>query len=848
MALLLARLGRFAARRAWVVIVAWAVLLGGGVAAFLAFGGTLATNVTIPGTQTQLVGDEIAEELGGQSTGTANVVFSTDDGSAFTDEQRTGIADLLAQIGEVDTVETTVDPFDTQQQRADQAAQLDASAAEIQSGQQQLDAGQAQLDAGQAELDASRDQLDAALAQAAGTPLEAQLLAQQQQLEAGQQQLDDQQAQLDQGQADLDAGAAQLEAGQTLLDAADALQFVAADDSAAIGIIQFSTSAYEVPAEDKAAIVEAIEGADIDGVTVDASAELTTNVSDLVGPAEIIGVVVAAIVLLVMLRALLPAMLPIVASLIGIGVGVTTALALSGVVEMTSITPVLGVMLGLAVGIDYTLFIVNRHRTQLRRGLDVRESIALANGTSGTAVVFAGSTVVIALLALNVTGIGFLGVMGSVGAWCVAVAVLIAVSLTPAALSLIGMRVLTRKERAAAQAAQSAPVAAEHPKPMRSGLAVLRVALAIAALAVIAIPALSMRLGLPDGSAEPQDSTQYAAYQTTAAEFGEGLNGPLVVSARLDAPMADDEVVTTQADIAEQLLDVADVEAVAPVGVGEDDDFLVFQLMPAEGPASVSTEQLVHALRDLTPIDGVESYGVAGTASGNIDLSETIGDALPTYVAIVIGLSFLILLVVFRSILVPLVATAGFALSLFAALGAVTAVYQWGWLGDLFGVHDPGPVLSFAPVVITGVLFGLAMDYQLFLVSGMREAFVHGSRAKEAVVAGLRNGAPVVTAAAIIMISVFGGFVFSHMSMVRPFGFGLAIGVLFDAFVVRMVLIPAAMHLLGRSAWWIPRWLDRILPNVDVEGSSLERDAGRQAHPTTAELAAQEVRSAPTKG
>lgn len=844
MALLLARLGRFAARRAWVVIAAWIVILAGGVAAFLGFGGTLATNVTIPGTQTQLVGDEIAEELGGQSTGTANVVFSTDDGSALTDAQREGIADLLGEIGEVGSVETTVDPFETQQQRADQAAQLDASADELEAGRQQADAGQAQLDAGQAELDANRAQLDAALQQAAGTPLEAQLLAQQQELEAGQAQLDAQQAELDAGLAEIDAGSSQLEAGQTLLEAADALQFVAADESAAIAVIQFDVSAYEVPAEDKSEIVEIIEGADIDGVTVDASAELTTNVSDLVGPAEIIGVAVAAIVLLVMLRGLLPAMLPIVSSLIGVGVGVTTALALSGVVEMTSITPVLGVMLGLAVGIDYTLFIVNRHRTQLRRGLDVRESIALANGTSGTAVVFAGSTVVIALLALNVTGIGFLGVMGSVGAWCVAVAVLIAISLTPAALSLMGAKVLTRKERARVQAS---PAAVEHPKPMRSGVAVLRVVIAVAALAVIAIPALSMRLGLPDGSAEPQDSTQYAAYQTTADEFGEGLNGPLVVSARLDAPMAEDEVVTTQADVAEQLLGVDDVEAVAPVGVGEDDDFLVFQLMPAEGPASVSTEQLVHALRDLTPIDGVEEYGVAGTASGNIDLSETIGGALPAYVAIVIGLSFLILLLVFRSILVPLIATIGFALSLFAALGAVTAVYQWGWLGEVFGVHDPGPVLSFAPVVITGVLFGLAMDYQLFLVSGMREAFVHGSRAKEAVIVGLRGGAPVVTAAAIIMISVFGGFVFSHMAMVRPFGFGLAIGVLFDAFVVRMLLIPAAMHLLGRSAWWIPGWLDRILPNVDVEGSSLERDGGRAAHPTTAELAAAEVRSAPTR-
>jgi len=266
------------------------------------------------------------------------------------------------------------------------------------------------------------------------------------------------------------------------------------------------------------------------------------------------------------------------------------------------------------------------------------------------------------------------------------------------------------------------------------------------------------------------------------------------------------------------------VVAVLPIAVSEDSDFLAFQVIPEGGPSSESTEQLVHDLRDSSPLEDGTVLGVAGSASGNIDISEKLASVLPIYLLVVAGLSILILIVVFRSLLVPIIATAGFVLSLFAAFGAVTAVYQWGWFGNLFGVHDPGPILSFLPIMMTGILFGLAMDYQLFLASGMRESYVHGLPARTAVVAGLRHGRAVVTAAAIIMVSVFGGFIFSHIAMIRPVGFALAIGVLLDAFVVRMVIVPSLMHLTGDAAWWLPKWLDRILPNVDVEGSALERE------------------------
>ncbi|WP_309712163.1 MMPL family transporter, partial [Pseudolysinimonas sp.] len=539
---------------------------------------------------------------------------------------------------------------------------------------------------------------------------------------------------------------------------------------------------------------------------------------------------VAALVLVVMLGALIPASLPLVSSILGVGVAVAGSLAFSGVVEMASVTPVLGVMLGLAVGIDYTLFIINRHRRQLKDGADVTESIALANGTAGNAVVFAGATVVIALLALNVTGIPFLGVMGTVAAVCVLIAVLVAVTFTPALLGLVGMRVLSKRARAKIGHLDHLP---SPPKPMPTWRAMVAVVAAVGILLVAAVPALSLRLGLPDGSSEPEDSTQYRAYTIVAEEFGAGTNGTLVVTAEPanavdpDDPLA---VTTLQVQIEDVLMAQNDVVAVSPAGVADDGELLAFRVVPIDGPSSVSTEELVTALRGLSPIDtanGEAVLGVAGAASGNIDISQTIADALPIYLTIVIGLSLIILVIVFRSILVPLIATGGFLLSLFAALGAVTAIYQWGWLGEIFGVHDPGPVLNFAPIILTGVLFGLAMDYQLFIGSGMREAFVHGAPARTAVTIGVRNARAVVIAAAIIMISVFGGFVFSHLAMVRPLGFGMAVGVLFDAFVVRLLLMPALMHLLGRSAWWLPKWLDRILPDVDVEGASLERPALR---------------------
>lgn len=791
MAELLYRLGKWSARRAWVILAAWAAILAiAGVGFALGFKG-IVSSFEIPGTASSVVIEELERELPDFSGASGTVVFHTTDGSVFTDAQRERIGGLIDDADGLPDVASVVNPFETEQQRADRVEELEQARA-------QLDAGRAQLDAAQQQLDAARAQLTDAQALAA---------------------LDAQQTELDSSRAELEAQAEQLANGTELLNLSSGIRLVSEDGTTALVSVAFTEPRTALSEGSKEAVMEHFRAEPIVGVEVEFSSDISQGVPEVLGVGEIVGVAIAAIVLLVMLGTVIAAALPLVTAVVGVGVGVLTALSFSGVVQMASVTPVLGVMLGLAVGIDYALFIVNRHRRQLRQGAEVVESIALANGTAGNAVLFAGSTVIVALLALNVTGIPFLGVMGSVGALCVAIAVLIAVTLTPALLRLAGLRVLNRRARAEIGHPRHQ---ASKAKPMGTVRAIATILVGAAALLALASPAMSMRLGLPDGSSEPRDSSAYRAYTLTETAFGEGVNGTLLVTAELPDELDDAELIETQAEIAGTIADLNDVVAVAPIAVSDDGRLAAFQVVPEHGPNSESTEQLVRDLRQLPPIDGIP-IGVAGQAAINIDISENLAGVLPLYLAVVVGLSLVIMIVVFRSLLVPIIATGGFILSLFATFGALVAVFQWGWLGDLFGVANPGPILSFLPVILVGILFGLAMDYQLFLTSGMREAFVHGSTARVAVAEGFRAGRSVVIAAGMIMVAVFGGFVFSDSVMIRSLGFGLAFGILVDAFVVRMLLVPAIMHLLGRAAWWLPRWLDRILPNVDVEGAALER-------------------------
>ncbi|MEX0159754.1 MULTISPECIES: MMPL family transporter [unclassified Microbacterium] len=825
MAALLYRLGSFAARKAWTVIVSWVVILGLGVGAFLTLGGTLSNSFDIPGTASGAVTDQLAEKLPDTAGGTGTVVYQTTDGSAFTEQQKQEISDLASSAEDLDGVASVIDPFDAQQQQAVQAQDLADGKDQIDGGRAQLDAGQTQLDDGRTQLDAGLEQLTTARSQAeaGGAPAE-QLAALDAQIAAlnGQlTELDAQQKTIDESRDELDANAEKVDLGSTLLDLTNGIGVVSEDGSTAIVNVSFEDPRLELSEEVKQGTIEHFDSSPIDGVEVNFGTDIAQGVPEIFGVGEAIGLAFAAVVLIVMLGTLIGAALPIVTAVVGVGVGVTASLAFSGVVDMASVTPVLGVMLGLAVGIDYSLFIVNRHRKQLLNGVPVRESIGLATGTSGTAVVFAGTTVIVALLALNVTGVPFLGLMGTVGAVCVAVAVLVAITLAPAILGLVGTRLLSGKARATI----GQPHAAGKPvKQMSTLRAIVTVLVSVIALLIVAIPSMSMRLGLPDGASEPSDSTSYRAFHIVDEQFGEGANGPLLVTATLDDAVSDDDLLATQVEIAQTLSDQDDVVGVAPIATSDDNTLLAFQVLPAEGPNSASTEKLVQDIRALPQLDGGITLGVAGQAATNIDISEALAGVLPLYLVVVVGLSLLIMIVVFRSLLVPIIATGGFVLSLFATYGLIVAVFQWGWGAEIIGLHSTGPILSFLPVILVGILFGLAMDYQLFLASGMREAYVHGASARDAVAQGFRAGRSVVVAAALIMVSVFGGFIFSESTIIRSIGFGLAFGVLLDAFVVRMLLMPALMHLLGRSAWWLPRWLDRILPNVDMEGAALERD------------------------
>lgn len=828
MASFLYRLGKFSYRRRWLVISLWlAVLVAvGGSAA--AFHGTMSNNFTIPGTETQQMADKLKEALPESSGGSASVVFEAGE-SGFDQAKKDAVAAALTKLQDLPEVQAVVNPFTTQEQ-------VDNGAAGIAAGEAKAAEGKALLDATGAQLAASEQQLNAAAQQLAASGLtpaqiDAQLGQQRAELAAGKEKFDA-------GTKEAAAGAATLALSKRQIEASQGIRFVSADNKAAVAQVQFKTSINAVDPAVRQEVQDIVHAVSSAGVTAYASKEITEDVSEIFGIAEIIGIAVAALVLILMLGTLIAAGLPLVMALIGVAVGVGGTFALTSVIDMSSISPMLALMLGLAVGIDYSLFIVNRHRTQLLAGMDGEESAALATGTSGNAVLFAGLTVIIALAALVVPGLPFLAVMGVAAAATVAVAVVVALTLTPAVLALIGRRLISKRAwaKAATHNAEPGHEAADRElEEKRSsggwGGLVTRhpwVALIVSflLLGALALPAAQLRLALPDGGSEPVDSQAFKAYDLTRSSFGEGVTGPIIVVGEFPEGLSENDAKNKQYDVADQLRSVDNVVAAVPVALSEDRKTAVFQVIPSEGPASAGTVQVVSDLRakgtSIKSDLGV-GIGLTGQTAGNIDVSEKLGAALPPYLAIVVGLSLILLLLVFRSIVVPLLATGGFLLSLAAAFGAVVAVYQWGWLGAVFDVANPGAVLSFLPIILIGVLFGLAMDYQVFITSGMRESFMHGESAKHAVRSGFSHAAAVVTAAAIIMVSVFSGFIFSHLTMVRPLGFAMAFGVLIDAFVVRMTIVPAVMYLLGEKAWWLPKWLGRILPDVDVEGAKLNR-------------------------
>ncbi|MEU7009104.1 MMPL family transporter [Streptomyces sp. NPDC046332] len=625
-------------------------------------------------------------------------------------------------------------------------------------------------------------------------------------------------------------------------------------ESPAVSISKDGTTAYmvvtyKVPAmevDDKAhdALDAATEQAREAGLTVEAGGDAVKIEQAMGGTGEQIGILVSAIVLVLTFGSVIAAGMPLITALIGVGIGISGIAALGSTLGLSGTTSTLAMMIGLAVGIDYALFIVSRFRAERAEGRTPEEAAGRAVGTAGSAVVFAGLTVVVALAGLAVVNIPMLTKMGLAAAGTVVVAVLVAITLVPALLGFAPVKVMARKGRLAyavkplsdrkqRRAAKHAAKLARKTKPnlgsrwaghvLRHPVAVLLVG--VVGLGTVAVPAASLELGLPGEGQMSTETTQRRAYDLLSESFGPGFNGPLMVTVQTTGTKGTAEDAKAAGDeIGKALLKTDGVASVSPAAANKAGDTAILNVVPETGPTEKKTEELVRELRD-TAGDLERSTAsrilVTGQPAMFIDFSQTLDDALLPYLGLVVGLAFLLLMVVFRSVLVPLKAALGFLLSVAAALGAVVAVFQWGWLADVFGIDAPGPIMSTMPIFMIGVVFGLAMDYEVFLVSRMRESYVHGARPAEAVVDGFRHGGRVVSAAAIIMMSVFSGFILEDNDFVKMIGFALAIAVLFDAFVVRMAIVPALLALLGKSAWWLPKWLDRILPRVDVEGEKL---------------------------
>ncbi|MEV6808379.1 MMPL family transporter [Streptomyces sp. NPDC051132] len=606
---------------------------------------------------------------------------------------------------------------------------------------------------------------------------------------------------------------------------------VSKDGTVAYASVKYKVSGMELQDSTRDALKEAAQHARDAGLIVEVGGD-ALNATPETGSSEIIGIAIAAVVLVITFGSLLAAGLPLLTAIIGVGIGVSSITALASALDLGSTTSTLATMIGLAVGIDYALFIVSRYRAELAEGREREEAAGRAVGTAGSAVVFAGLTVVIALVGLSVVNIPMLTKMGVAAAGTVAIAVLIALTMIPALLGYAGRKVKPAGQKSRLLGGGRTPKRPGRPNMgtrwasfvVRRPVAVLL--LGVVGLGAAAVPAASLELGLPDDGSQPVSTTQRRAYDLLSEGFGPGFNGPLmvVVDAK-DSPAPK----AAFAEVRARIKGLDDVVTVTPAAPNKAGDTATITVVPRSKPSSATTEDLVHAIRDKGADIARETGStvlVTGSTAMNIDVSQKLNDALLPYLALVVGLAFLLLIVVFRSVLVPLKAALGFLLSVLAALGAVVAVFQWGWLSGLMNVEQTGPVMSMMPIFMVGVVFGLAMDYEVFLVTRMREAYVHGETPGQAVVTGFRHGARVVTAAAVIMIAVFSGFIGSSESMVKMIGFGLAIAVFFDAFLVRMAIVPAVLALLGKRAWWLPTWLDRALPNVDVEGEGLRTAAG----------------------
>jgi RND superfamily putative drug exporter len=624
---------------------------------------------------------------------------------------------------------------------------------------------------------------------------------------------------------------------------------ISADGRAAIISVRLTTDSSGItPATYDALNAEADRlQAAVPGSEASIGGDAYNNSSPGLSIVEGLGVVVALVVLFLTLGSLRAAGMPLLTALLGVALTMVLIFGATGITTVSSTTPLLALMLGLAVGIDYALFITSRHRDQLRDGMEPEESAARAVATSGSAVVFAGMTVMIALCGLAVARIPFLTTMGVAAAVGVAIAVLIALTLLPALLGFAGERLRPRPRPV--RPAQATPATRRRDRPglarrwvrLVTKVPVLTVLVVVAGLGAMTYPAQDLRIALPTAGTADPGSHARVTYDLVSEHFGLGYNGPLIVSATI---VGSDDPLGVMNGIADELRALPGVASVPLATPNADADTGIIQVIPTGGPDSQETKDLVRQIRALKT-HFADTYDVPVSVTGftavAIDVSDRLGAALLPFGLLVVGLSLILLTMVFRSVAVPLKATVGYLLSVGAAFGATAAVFEWGWFGTVLNVPQTAPVISFLPILLMGILFGLAMDYEVFLVSRMREEYVHRIRhagaatradAQQAVEEGFVSSSRVVVAAAVIMFAVFAAFVPEGEGPIKTIGFGLAVGVFVDAFLVRMTLVPAVLALLGRSAWWLPRWVDRLLPSFDVEGEGLAHQTSLAGWPS----------------
>lgn len=717
------RLGRFAVRRRWLVLISWILALVVLAASGRLAGGELHDEFTIPGVESQQALDVLQETFPAQAGARAQVVVHTPDGKLSDPANAEAVADAFAAINELPHVVGAVDP------------------------------------------------VAAAEAGTSGT--------------------------------------------------------MSADGTIGLGAVQFDKPAMELDAEVYEALQDATGPVSDAGMDVSFGGDLAQHNERSGTGSEALGLLAAAIILVIAFGSIIAMGLSIGTALFGLGTGVAVMMLVSSFVTIPTVAETIAVMIGLGVGIDYALFIVTRHRAGLARGLTVADAAGRAIATAGQAVIIAAFTVVIAICGLAVAGIPMVTWMGFGSAIVVAVTSLAAVTLLPALMGFAGHNIdrfgipgMKPKVETGARDEHGNYHGWARLSHHVSNHAWRYLFLSLTAVLLLAMPFLSLRLGMPDNGNKPTTSTLRQSYDLIAEGFGPGSNGPLILSVELGSQDPD----TFLPALTKDLEATDDVVAVSGATISPDRDTAVIQVIPASSPQDVETSDLIHHLRDdvlPTSVAGTDAHVyVGGSTATFIDMSDKIASRLPLFIGAVITLSFLLLMVVFRSILVPLKAAIMNVLSIGAAYGVIVAIFQWGWGASLFGVTESLPIVSFVPMLMFAILFGLSMDYEVFLLSRVREEYLESGDNTESVATGIATTARVITSAALIMISVFLSFVLGDDPTVKMIGLGLATAIFVDATLIRMVLVPSTMKLLGDANWWLPGWLDRIIPNLDIEGES----------------------------